>query len=751
MPHTPPQHDDTPHIHALRDAALAYAARGWYVLPLHDVTQGHCSCGNEACKSPGKHPRLDHWDETASTDPAQIEAWWQQWPGANVGILTGHRSHLAVLDIDPRNGGDMALSDLEQCYAPLPETPLVLTGGQGRHYYFRLDGPLAICHPAYGIDLQADGALVVAPPSLHTSGRLYTWEASSLPDDIPRAPLPAWLLALAHDHAAATAAKVVLPGELPAAEVSTLQVSTRIKYVIRTGEDPTDPQRYRSRSEALFAVLTAMVRAGHNDATIASIALDRRYPISEKVWSQKNPKSPTYEAQTRQWLAGDIGRARAFVAQHPVDRGGTDPQAEAAKGRNGDSPDAPEQAETTWHDALLCNKNGTPQQTINNFVHAIRHLEPWRTAGYWYDVVRERHMIGDRPVEDGDATTAGVLIERETAIRVTNIALVGRALDYVCRETARDLLQEWVQTLPQVPVTDLLTTWLRTYGHVPEDVSDAYVADVSRILPVGIIARTLRPGCQYRYVPVLEGPEDAGKSKLTKALAGQDPYGTSWHVALSAGMEGKEGLMMLEGALIAELEELSSYTKTDDNRMKALITAETDSFVPKFANKRVDHPRRTVFLGTVNPEGDGTYFRGQSGNTRFLPIAVRDIDIPGFLKVRTQLFAEAKAYYLAHPDDWWQLECEEDARNEREERRQTSVYEGTQLRVWLQRLRPARCTWQEVAECHLEIPKDRWNKALQMEIAKALRAHKWIPGRTEAERYWIPGEGWNIPRMTTSP
>src|SRR5262249_38303453 len=156
---------------------------------------------------------------------------------------------------------------------------------------------------------------------------------------------------------------------------------------------------------------------------------------------------------------------------------------------------------------------------------------------YWYDVVRERHMIGTNAVEDSDATVAGVLIERATQIRVTNIALAGRALDYVCRKTARDLLQEWVQTLPVVPVTDLLTTWLRTYAHVPDIVSDAYVADVSRILPVGIIARILRPGSQYRYVPVLEGPEDAGKSKLTKALAGQDPYGKSWHVALSAGME----------------------------------------------------------------------------------------------------------------------------------------------------------------------------------------------------------------------
>jgi Virulence-associated protein E len=193
----------------------------------------------------------------------------------------------------------------------------------------------------------------------------------------------------------------------------------------------------------------------------------------------------------------------------------------------------------------------------------LQNLDPWQSTGCWYDIVRERHMLGKTPVQEGDDTAAGAIIERATQIRVTNLALVGRALDYVCRQTTRDLLREWVATLPTVPVSDLLPTWLRTYAHVPDTVSDAYVADLSRIIPVSIIARIERPGCQFRYVPIFEGPEDTGKSKLTKALAGHDPYGRSWHVALSAGMEGKEAYMMLEGALIAELEELWTKENVD--------------------------------------------------------------------------------------------------------------------------------------------------------------------------------------------
>ena len=169
------------------------------------------------------------------------------------------------------------------------------------------------------------------------------------------------------------------------------------------------------------------------------------------------------------------------------------------------------------------NKAGEPQQTLRNFVLAIQHLDPWKSDGCWYDVVRERHMVGARPVEDGDATAAGVRIEETLSMRVTNVDLVGRALDHVCRQTSRDLLREWVDTLDTVPVSDLLTIWLRKFANVPDTVSDAYVGDVSRLIPVGMVARILDPGCQFRYVPILEGPEDVGKSKLTKGLAGRIP------------------------------------------------------------------------------------------------------------------------------------------------------------------------------------------------------------------------------------
>jgi hypothetical protein len=48
-----------------------------------------------------------------------------------------------------------------------------------------------------GLDIRGAGGYVVAPPSLHCSGRQYQWNVDFHPDDVPLAPIPAWLMGLA--------------------------------------------------------------------------------------------------------------------------------------------------------------------------------------------------------------------------------------------------------------------------------------------------------------------------------------------------------------------------------------------------------------------------------------------------------------------------------------------------------------------------------------------------------------------------
>lgn len=170
-------------------AALAYAGRGWRVVPIR----------------PGeKRPPMDAWQDAATTDEELIRDWWRRWPNHGVGIATGEQSGIFVLDVDVSGTkqGDDTLADLEATYGALPATVEVVTGSGGRHLYFRWPDGLDIRNDAGtrlgpGLDIRGEGGQVLAPPTRHPTGTFYLWEASGDPNDgVAPAEAPGWLLAL---------------------------------------------------------------------------------------------------------------------------------------------------------------------------------------------------------------------------------------------------------------------------------------------------------------------------------------------------------------------------------------------------------------------------------------------------------------------------------------------------------------------------------------------------------------------------
>lgn len=166
---------------ALLESALAYARRGWPVFP---------------CIPRDKNPMTEHGFKDATTDARVIRGWWHDWPDANVAIVTGDVSGLLAVDVDIDRGGVETLRELEAQYAPLPETVQSLTGSGGWHNLYHCPPGLPCGRLGVGIDIKANGGYIVAPPSIHPSGRAYAWEAAHHPDDIPIAEPPGWLLYL---------------------------------------------------------------------------------------------------------------------------------------------------------------------------------------------------------------------------------------------------------------------------------------------------------------------------------------------------------------------------------------------------------------------------------------------------------------------------------------------------------------------------------------------------------------------------
>lgn len=164
----------------LTDAALAYAARGWHVFPLEPR-------GKRPAASLAQHGLTD-----ATDDLDRVRAWWGKAPESNVAVTTGTRSGLLVIDLDGERAEDSYASLLVAHGAPgrehHPDGAVVRTGS-GWHLYLGLPAGLSIRNSASrlgpGIDVRGDGGYVVAPPSVHPSGRVYIWR-----DHVPEGGLP---------------------------------------------------------------------------------------------------------------------------------------------------------------------------------------------------------------------------------------------------------------------------------------------------------------------------------------------------------------------------------------------------------------------------------------------------------------------------------------------------------------------------------------------------------------------------------
>ncbi len=173
--------------------ALAYADRGWAVMP---------------CRPRDKTPAVAHGCKDATTHRPTIIGWWSSCPDFNIGIATGERSGLFVLDADAKPGRT-AEEALAAAGIVVPETLGVRTGGGGLQYFFKYPkgSGLSISAGALGlgIDTRGEGGYVVAPPSIHPrTGQAYTW----LSPRADVAEMPAGLLAKLKDAQAKKMAPV---------------------------------------------------------------------------------------------------------------------------------------------------------------------------------------------------------------------------------------------------------------------------------------------------------------------------------------------------------------------------------------------------------------------------------------------------------------------------------------------------------------------------------------------------------------
>lgn len=154
----------------LGDAALWYAELGYRVFP---------------CVPGEKRPLTPRGCLDATADLEQVEAWWSQWPDANVGLAT---DGLLVVDID---GADNPWPGVER-QLDLARGPVARTPRGGTHHYHRQPEGAGWRNTASKlaplVDTRANGGYVLAPPSV-VGGVAYAWaetlELEAGPESLP--------------------------------------------------------------------------------------------------------------------------------------------------------------------------------------------------------------------------------------------------------------------------------------------------------------------------------------------------------------------------------------------------------------------------------------------------------------------------------------------------------------------------------------------------------------------------------------
>mgnify|MGYP001598585334 CR=1 FL=1 len=467
-------------------------------------------------------------------------------------------------------------------------------------------------------------------------------------------------------------------------------------------------------------------------------AYERAFPLMEDYASalvDKDINAPEVMPAFR-WLE----KARRYLKENPppvVD-------AELSKSEGSAAPEADDE----WEGFLLRGETkGRPilPAPHNARVMLLHHPDlknklVWNTVTNTVDV--RGGALAPYATKDLD-TLISALMDYFTAVHGFSISRdeLGRRLIEVAKMSEFDPIQDYLRSLRWDGVKRA-ARWLITYCGA-QDTPDHYAEIIGRkwILSCGV--RAMRPGSKVDTVLVMEGVQGGGKSSAFEILGGD------WYADVSVTLGDKDSKVAIAPVWIAELPDMASFKKSEQNAMKAYFTSRVDRYRPPYGRGMVNQERRVVFGATTNEE---QYFQDLTGNRRFLPVACGKIDNAALLRDRDQIWAEVMTWYneslscaacRATYNTVWNepgrcrshrhyLDPEEQAlANEQTERRmEPSVYEGRVREWWFQlgttapsarSVDPMNFTLDDVLEGALKLSVDKW-ESNKRSAGVALRA-----------------------------
>ena len=464
--------------------------------------------------------------------------------------------------------------------------------------------------PAWEISLYSDGRQCVLPPSIHPdTGRPYKWttQCHSASDlalikfKVPEKDDEA----LEKSTAPSKRETEKLDFKIVTVDVGWLPIPDEVKDGIVTGDGVPD------RSEFLLRATSCLHSAGLDRDEILSVLTDPSNFISSCAFDHAQTKN---RARAARWLW------RYTVEKVLQERAGGLAFAESKPKKNRklsteemDKKHAEVGAQVKWKDKLEKTKNGKTIASLQNLKTIFLNTDQklfvkdlfanrliYGVESPWTDI-RGRTRLKGQPYEDIDKSLVRDWLGENFGCE-PNERLVSEVSHLIGFGNGFHPVRDWLESLKWDGVPRI-NTWIKDFcrGKAPEP----YLTMVSEKFLVAMVKRVFEPGCQWDYVPVLEGPQGGGKSTIARALAGD-----KWFMDHLPDLRDKDAMVNLQGKWLIELGELADVKRTDYNVVKQYLVRRFDNFRAPYGHMREEVPRQSVFIGTVN---EGQYLKDPTG------------------------------------------------------------------------------------------------------------------------------------------
>jgi hypothetical protein len=295
--------------------------------------------------------------------------------------------------------------------------------------------------------------------------------------------------------------------------------------------------------------------------------------------------------QVRTFLASNLRVAAADKTSHPTQAGA--------------SPDP-----GAWEANLLRTGRGEPRDCRENLITILTGHPAW--AGVLaYDefgkrvVVRAPTPIGQAPGagwSEQDDIQLGMWLAHSCGLLVRSLDTIVQAVGYVARSMRYHPVREWLQATPW-DGTPRLQTW------APRLLSAAdthYHRRVGELFILNMLRRVIEPGCVMRSVMVLEGAQNAGKSRALHALA------QPWYSDTVFRVGDKDAYQLIQGIWLYEISELESFNRSEATAVKAFVSSTEDRFRAPYGRQPETHLRQVAFAATTTVYSSAPFSRRTS-------------------------------------------------------------------------------------------------------------------------------------------